>query len=120
MINPVDTSVIASMHEIDQSPARLSHFPEKLPSFERTIQLVGRKAFLPPLGLITVAALLPQKWEMKLVDRNVREITEAEWQWADIVSLSEMIVQKASCQPCPEKPNTVTSWLPPAAPIPHP
>ena len=49
---------------------------------------------LPPLGLITVAAILPQEWNFKLVDRNVRSITEDEWQWADIVILSAMIVQK--------------------------
>jgi len=50
---------------------------------------------LPPLGLVTVAALLPQTWEMKLVDRNVREVSEAEWDWAELVVISGMIVQKA-------------------------
>lgn len=49
---------------------------------------------LPPLGLVTVAALLPQEWEFKLVDRNVRAITEEEWAWADMVMLSAMIVQQ--------------------------
>jgi len=49
---------------------------------------------LPPLGLVTVAAILPQEWEFKLVDRNVRQVTEAEWAWADLVILSAMIVQK--------------------------
>jgi radical SAM superfamily enzyme YgiQ (UPF0313 family) len=70
-------------------------FPKSFWSFERTIQLIGRKTFLPPLGLITVAALLPQDWEMKLVDRNIRNVTEAEWEWADIIILSGMIVQKS-------------------------
>lgn len=56
--------------------------------------LLDRKAMLPPLGLITVAAILPQEWEYKLVDRNVRQITEAEWAWADLVVMSAMIVQK--------------------------
>ena len=69
-------------------------FPKSFWSFEKTIQLLGRKTFLPPLGLITVAAILPQEWDFKLVDRNVRDITEAEWNWADIVILSGMIVQK--------------------------
>ncbi|MEA5467681.1 B12-binding domain-containing radical SAM protein [Spirulina sp. 06S082] len=69
-------------------------FPKSFWSFEKTINLLGNKAFLPPLGLITVAAILPQEWEFKLVDRNVRDITEAEWNWADIVILSGMIVQK--------------------------
>lgn len=70
-------------------------FPKSFWSFEKTLALVGRKAMLPPLGLATVAAILPQTWEYKLVDRNIRTVTEAEWEWADLVILSAMIVQKA-------------------------
>ncbi|MGH2413996.1 MAG: B12-binding domain-containing radical SAM protein, partial [Microcystaceae cyanobacterium] len=69
-------------------------FPQSFWSFEKTLALVGRKALIPPLGLITVAAILPQEWEFKLVDRNVRQITESEWDWAELVVLSGMIVQK--------------------------
>lgn len=69
-------------------------FPQSFWSFEKALELVGRKAMLPPLGLITVAAILPQQWEFKLVDRNVRSVTEAEWDWADLVIMSAMIVQK--------------------------
>jgi radical SAM superfamily enzyme YgiQ (UPF0313 family) len=69
-------------------------FPKTFWSFEKILELVDRKVLLPPLGLITVAAILPQEWEFKLVDHNVREITAAEWDWAEIVILSAMIVQK--------------------------
>ncbi|MGG6269728.1 B12-binding domain-containing radical SAM protein [Leptolyngbya sp. AN03gr2] len=69
-------------------------FPQSFWSFEKALELVGRKAMLPPLGLITVAAILPQAWEFKLVDRNLRNVTEAEWEWADLVLMSAMIVQK--------------------------
>ncbi|MBW4563233.1 MAG: B12-binding domain-containing radical SAM protein [Mojavia pulchra JT2-VF2] len=69
-------------------------FPKSFWSFEKTLALLDRKAMLPPLGLVTVAAILPQEWQFKLVDRNVRQITEAEWAWADLVILSAMIVQK--------------------------
>jgi radical SAM superfamily enzyme YgiQ (UPF0313 family) len=69
-------------------------FPKTFWSYEKILELVNRKVLLPPLGLITVAAILPQEWNFKLVDRNVRSITEAEWQWADMVILSAMIVQK--------------------------
>jgi radical SAM superfamily enzyme YgiQ (UPF0313 family) len=69
-------------------------FPQSFWSFEKTLALLDRKAMLPPLGLATVAAILPQAWEYKLVDRNVRTVTEAEWAWADMVILSAMIVQK--------------------------
>ncbi|MEO0756648.1 MAG: B12-binding domain-containing radical SAM protein [Cyanobacteria bacterium J06648_16] len=69
-------------------------FPKSFWSFDKTLELVDFKAQLPPLGIITVAAILPQDWEFKLVDRNVRDITEAEWDWAELVLLSGMIVQK--------------------------
>ncbi len=69
-------------------------FPKSFWSFEKAIELVGRKTLHPPLGLITVAAILPQTWEFRLVDRNVRAETEADWEWADLVIISGMIVQK--------------------------
>ena len=70
-------------------------FPKSFWSFEKALELVGRKALLPPLGLITVAAILPDEWEYKLVDRNIgQEVTEADWDWAEMVILSGMIVQK--------------------------
>ena len=70
-------------------------FPKTFWSYEKILELVNRKVLLPPLGLVTVAALLPQHWEMKLADRNVREVSEAEWNWAELVVISGMIVQKA-------------------------
>jgi radical SAM superfamily enzyme YgiQ (UPF0313 family) len=70
-------------------------FPKTFWSYEKILELIDRKVLLPPLGLVTVAALLPQHWEMKLVDRNVREVREEEWAWAELVVISGMIVQKA-------------------------
>lgn len=70
-------------------------FPKTFWSFEKILELVDRQVLLPPLGLITVAAILPQEWEFTLVDRNIRTVTEAEWAWADIVIMSAMIVQKS-------------------------
>ncbi len=70
-------------------------FPPTFWSYEKILELVNRKVLLPPLGLITVAAILPQTWEFKLVDRNITAVTEAEWDWAELVILSGMIVQKS-------------------------
>ena len=70
-------------------------FPKTFWSYEKILELVNRKVLLPPLGLVTVAALLPQHWEMRLVDRNVSEVQEADWAWAELVIISGMIVQKA-------------------------
>lgn len=69
-------------------------FPKTFWSYEKILELVNRQVLLPPLGLVTVAALLPQEWEFKLVDRNIRALTEAEWEWAEIIIFSAMIVQK--------------------------
>ncbi|NJN87301.1 MAG: B12-binding domain-containing radical SAM protein [Leptolyngbyaceae cyanobacterium SL_7_1] len=68
-------------------------FPKSFWSFEKALELVDRKALLPPLGLATVAAILPQEWEFRLVDRNVGDVTETDWAWAELVILSGMIVQ---------------------------
>jgi radical SAM superfamily enzyme YgiQ (UPF0313 family) len=69
-------------------------FPKTFWSFEKILELVDRKVLLPPLGLITVAAILPQEWEFRLVDCNVRSVTEEDWAWGDLVIVSAMIVQK--------------------------
>jgi len=69
-------------------------FPKTYWSMHGVLELVGRKVLLPPLGLITVAALLPRAWELRLVDCNVRAISEDDWRWADLVMASAMIVQK--------------------------
>lgn len=69
-------------------------FPQSFWSFDKAIELIGRKASFPPLGMITVAAILPQTWEFRLIDRNVRLETEEDWDWAELVIISGMIVQK--------------------------
>ena len=58
------------------------------------MRLTGKKAPVPPLGLLTLAALLPDNWTPRLVDCNVRPISEDDWKWADLVMISTMIVQR--------------------------
>jgi radical SAM superfamily enzyme YgiQ (UPF0313 family) len=98
-------------------------FPKSFWSFEKALELVDRKAMLPPLGLATVAAILPQTWEFKLVDRNIRSVTEAEWEWADLVILSAMIVQKedflAQIQEAKRRGKRVAVGGPYATALPH-
>lgn len=69
-------------------------FPKTFWSYDRFIEMADLKAFIPPLGLITVAALLPQTWEIRFHDRNVAAESEADWQWCDLVILSAMMSQK--------------------------
>lgn len=70
--------------------------PETFWSFKYVLRFVSKRAAFPPLGLLTVAALLPADWQLKLVDLNVNRLTDEDLRWADYVLLSAMIVQKAS------------------------
>jgi radical SAM superfamily enzyme YgiQ (UPF0313 family) len=69
-------------------------FPKTFWSYDRFMEMADLRAFIPPLGIITVAALLPQDWEIRFHDRNVKEESEADWEWCDIVILSAMLAQK--------------------------
>ena len=69
-------------------------FPQSFWSYDRFMEIAGLKAVIPPLGIITVAALLPPNWEIRFRDRNVACETEADWEWCDLVILSAMLVQK--------------------------
>ena len=63
-------------------------------SFETILSLLGKAAHSPPLGLLTVAALLPQDWKFTLIEQRVRAVTEAEWEACDLVILTGMHVQR--------------------------
>lgn len=69
-------------------------FPQSFWSYDRFMEIAGLKSVIPPLGIITIAALLPQEWEIRFCDRNVACETEADWEWCDLVILSAMLVQK--------------------------
>ena len=70
-------------------------FPLSFWSFQKSCRLRGNKTVNPPLGLITVAALLPSEWELRLADLNTRSLTEEDWQWADLILISAMYIQRA-------------------------
>lgn len=67
-------------------------------SFKHILSFISKKAAFPPLGLLTVAALLPPEWELRLVDLNVSKLTDSDLVWADLVLISAMIIQKESAQ----------------------
>lgn len=71
-------------------------FPPSYWSFRYALKFVGKKAAMPPLGLLTVAALFPSDWRLKVVDMNVEPLTDEHLQWADAVFTSTMLVQKVS------------------------
>jgi radical SAM superfamily enzyme YgiQ (UPF0313 family) len=59
-----------------------------------TAKLIDAHTPAPPLGLLTVAAILPQHWEFKLIDLNVRPVEEAEFEWADLICVGGMLPQQ--------------------------
>jgi len=73
-------------------------YPVTFWSFKYALKFISKKASFPPLGLLTVAAMLPQEWERRLVDMNVFPLTEEDLKWADYVFISAMVVQKNSAR----------------------
>ena len=76
-------------------------YPKFSPTFwsqKYILKFVGRKAAFPPLGLLTVAALLPDSWSKKLVDLSVRKLADADIRWADYVFISAMLSQNDSTE----------------------
>ncbi len=65
-------------------------------SFKHALKFIYKEASNPPLGLLTVAALLPKEWEKRVVDLNVAKLRESDLSWADYVFISAMSVQKDS------------------------
>ena len=71
-------------------------FPDSYWSGKHALSIAKRRSLLPPLGLITVAAMLPRDWEMRLVDLSIEDLSDNQILWADVVMLSGMIVQRES------------------------
>ncbi len=71
-------------------------FPDTYWSFRHALPFERKRCAFPPLGLLTVSAMLPSAWERKLVDLNVRSLKASAIAWADIVLITGMLVQKAS------------------------
>ena len=102
-------------------PNALLVYPEQPPSYwgaQYALEIVGIKAAFPPLGLLTVAALFPPKYDLRVVDMNVSDLEESDLEWADLVFTSTMIVQRFSLQFVIERCNR--AGVPVVAGGPHP
>jgi radical SAM superfamily enzyme YgiQ (UPF0313 family) len=80
-------------------PRALLVYPELPPSywdFRYALELLGKRATMPPLGLLTVAAMFPESWGLRLVDMNVDRLKDEDLEWADLVLTSTMVAQQRS------------------------
>lgn len=73
-------------------------FPDTFWSFKHAVRFISKRSVHPPLGLLTVAAMLPEHWEIKLVDQNVSRLKDTDLDWADLVLISAMLVQRKSVE----------------------
>lgn len=71
-------------------------FPDTFWSFKHALKFIHKKASTQPLGLLTVAAMLPADWEKRLVDLNVTALKDKDLKWADYAFISAMVVQRES------------------------
>ena len=70
--------------------------PDTFWSFKYAMPFISKRAAFPPLGLLTIVAMMPADWQFKLVDLNVRWLSDNDLRWADYVMISAMIVHKTS------------------------
>ncbi|HVV51013.1 MAG TPA: cobalamin-dependent protein, partial [Polyangia bacterium] len=71
-------------------------FPRSYWGQEYALPVIGKGAVLPPLGLVTAAALLPRRWSLRLVDLNIEPLDDEALRWADLVMISAMRIQRES------------------------
>jgi radical SAM superfamily enzyme YgiQ (UPF0313 family) len=91
-------------------------FPRSFWALDFIVGLCGAKSHMPPLGLLTVAALLPPAWQLRLIDLNVGSLSEDDWQWADLVMVTGMATQRQGiielCQDAAKRGKTVVAGGP--------
>ena len=73
-------------------------YPDTFWGFRHALRIISKKAAFPPLGLLTVASMLPKEWDKKLVDMNAATLSDKNIKWADYVFISAMVVQRSSTQ----------------------
>jgi radical SAM superfamily enzyme YgiQ (UPF0313 family) len=71
-------------------------FPSTYWGMQYYLPLIGKKAAMPPLGLITIAAMTPERYRIRLVDLNCESLKQSDLEWADLVCFSAMLPQKSA------------------------
>ncbi|MFP4527480.1 MAG: B12-binding domain-containing radical SAM protein [Candidatus Kapaibacterium sp.] len=91
--------------------------PDTFWSFKHALRFIGKKASSQPLGLLTVAAMLPDNWEKRLVDINCEALSQKDLMWADYVFISAMSIQKKSARNIIEQCNDADKTIVAGGPL---
>ena len=67
-------------------------------SFDEALKMVGKKNAFPPLGLLTIAGMMPDSYQLRLIDMNCRDLVPEDLEWADVVITSSMIIHWESLE----------------------
>jgi radical SAM superfamily enzyme YgiQ (UPF0313 family) len=78
-------------------------FPDTFWSFKHALRFIRKKSVSPPLGLLTVAAMLPAEWNKRLIDLNIQTLADKDLAWADVALISGMVVQQQSAREVAER-----------------
>ncbi|HKJ66770.1 MAG TPA: B12-binding domain-containing radical SAM protein [bacterium] len=73
-------------------------FPDTFWSYRHALKFIRKKAYAPPLGLLTIAPMLPASWENRLLDLNITSLTQEDLAWADFAFISGMVVQREAAK----------------------
>lgn len=92
-------------------------YPATFWSFKHALPFINKKVSLPPLGLLTVASLLPKEWEKKLIDLNAYELRDKDIEWADYVFISGMVVQRKSAKEVIERAKSFGKFIVAGGPL---
>ncbi|MDP3445407.1 MAG: cobalamin-dependent protein, partial [Ignavibacteria bacterium] len=92
-------------------------YPDTFWSFKHALKFVSKKASFPPLGLLTVASMLPKEWNKKLIDMNADKLNDEDIIWADYVFISAMSIQSESANKVIEQCNKLDAKIVAGGPL---
>ncbi len=91
--------------------------PDTFWNLKHALKFISKKAALPPLGLLTVAAMLPEDWDKKLIDMTVSTLTDQDIEWADLVFISAMAIHKTAAEEVIDRCNNLNTTIVAGGPL---
>jgi len=92
----VEIRGLIEIAELESKKRVCAKIPDTFWGYKYALPFVGKRAALPPLPLVTIAAMLPKSWNLRLVDTNITELQDSDIAWADYAMITGMAIQKRS------------------------